>query len=106
MASRAIWSSEAVEDLTEAYFFLGADSPAAADRLVDAIEAAIRFLLDNPRAGAPRSFRAPRARGVRSWAPRRFPNHLIFYRPTDKGLEILRILHGARDLPAFLGDMG
>jgi toxin ParE1/3/4 len=26
-----------------------------------------------------------------------FRNHLIFYRPIDDGIEIVRVLHGARD---------
>jgi hypothetical protein len=26
-------------------------------------------------------------------------NYLIFYRPTDQGIEVVRVLHGARDLP-------
>jgi plasmid stabilization system protein ParE len=33
-----------------------------------------------------------------------FPNHLIFYRPTttDVGIEIVRVLHAARDIPRIL----
>lgn len=27
-------------------------------------------------------------------------NHLIFYRPLDDGIEIIRVLQGARDIPA------
>ncbi|MBM3832603.1 MAG: type II toxin-antitoxin system RelE/ParE family toxin [Verrucomicrobia bacterium] len=36
---------------------------------------------------------------------RSFPvaNHLIFYRPMDGGIEVARILHGARDLPVLFG---
>lgn len=32
---------------------------------------------------------------------RSFPvgNYIIFYRPTDRGSEIIRILHSARDIP-------
>ena len=26
-------------------------------------------------------------------------NYIIFYRPIDDGIEVVRILHGARDLP-------
>ena len=26
-----------------------------------------------------------------------FKNHLVFYRPLDNGVEILRVLHGAQD---------
>lgn len=31
-------------------------------------------------------------------------NYLIFYRPLPDGIEILRVLHGARDIAAILFD--
>jgi plasmid stabilization system protein ParE len=34
--------------------------------------------------------------------PRRFRNYLVFYRTTSDGIEILRVLHGARDLGAAM----
>ncbi len=97
-----IWRAVAEADLTEAYLYVGADSPDAAERLLDAVGEAVTFLLENPYAGSPRGFRSPRALDVRSWAPRGFPNHLIFYRLVGDDLEIVRFLHGARDLPRYL----
>jgi toxin ParE1/3/4 len=44
-----------------------------------------------------RTFRS-RASGIRRWPIPEFPKHLIFYRPTDDGVDILRVLHGARDV--------
>jgi toxin ParE1/3/4 len=34
---------------------------------------------------------------------RSFPvdNHVIFYRPIDAGIEVARVLHGARDIDAL-----
>ncbi len=34
---------------------------------------------------------------------RRFPvgNYVIFYRPLADGIEVLRVLHGSRDIPAI-----
>ena len=32
---------------------------------------------------------------------RKFDNYLIFYRSTPEGLEIVRVVHGARDLPSL-----
>lgn len=34
---------------------------------------------------------------IRVWADPGFRNHLIFYRPLTDGIEVVRILHGARD---------
>lgn len=30
-----------------------------------------------------------------------FPNHLIFYRPVEDGIEVLRVVHGAQDIEAI-----
>lgn len=97
-----IWRAVAEEDLAEAYLYIGADSPEAAERLLDAVGDAVTLLLENPQAGSPREFRSPRAQGLRAWAPRGFPNHLIFYRVNGDDIEVVRFLHGARDLPRHL----
>lgn len=34
-----------------------------------------------------------------------FKNYLVFYRSTDSAVEILRVIHGARDIPAILDDI-
>lgn len=106
MSGRAIWRSVAEEDLTEAYLYIGADSPEVAERLLDAVGDAVNFLLENPLAGSPREFRSARAQGIRSWAPREFPNYLIIYRPVGGDIEVVRFLHGARDLPKYVDEDG
>jgi toxin ParE1/3/4 len=46
-----------------------------------------------PGIGRQREDLAPRLRGFP------FGNYVIFYRPMENGVEIVRVLHGARDLP-------
>jgi plasmid stabilization system protein ParE len=60
MPGRANWSLRAEEDLTEAYLYIGDDSPNGAERLLDAVEEAVTFLLENPGVGRRREF-DPRA---------------------------------------------
>lgn len=102
MSKRVIWRAIAEADLTEAYLYIGTDSPEAAERLLDAVGEAVVLLLENPQAGSPREFRSSRAHGVRSWAPPGFPNHLLFYKVSGDDIEVVRFLHGARDLPQYL----
>jgi toxin ParE1/3/4 len=102
VSGRVIWRAVAEEDLTEAYLYIGADSPEAAEQLLDAVGEAVTLLLKNPHAGSPREFRSPRAQGLRSWSPRGFPNYQIFYKVSGGDIEIVRFLHGARDLPRYL----
>ena len=64
-----------------------------------AVGDAVALLLENPQPGSPRDFRSPHAQGIRSWAPQGFPNYLIFYKVSGDDIEVIRFLHGARDLP-------
>jgi toxin ParE1/3/4 len=33
-----------------------------------------------------------------------FPGHVLFYRPQPGGIVLVRILHGARDQPSYVGN--
>lgn len=72
-------------------------------RYVDAVEVALRELVQTPGLGRPRFQSWPELAGIRSWrVPRPFYRHLIFYRYDDQTLWVERVLHGARDLPRRL----
>ena len=36
------------------------------------------------------------------WPVASFEDYLIFYRPTKRGIDVVRVLHGARDLRRIL----
>ena len=80
------------EDLIEIWLYIATDNPAAADRLLDAIESKVLLLSSNPGLGVRRP---DIAIGVRS-----FPvgNYLILYRQVQGGIDIVRVIHGQRDL--------
>jgi toxin ParE1/3/4 len=62
----------------------------------------ILVLLDAPLMGRPRRFRHARLAGLRQWRVSGFEKVLIFYRQTEEGIEVLRVLHGARDVARIL----
>jgi toxin ParE1/3/4 len=39
---------------------------------------------------------------LRVWRIEGFEKHLIFYRQTPDGIDVVRILHGARDIDSVL----
>jgi toxin ParE1/3/4 len=86
---------QAEEDLLEVGSFIAADNPEAADRLLDGIGKTCRMLAANPEAGRIREELSPGLRSV----PR--GNYVIFYRPSADGVVVVRVLHGARDLPGL-----
>ena len=92
-------------DLLSQWNFYADDvgDPELADRFVACAEATFKRLARAPGLGRPRPFRSPKARNLRSWSVVDFSNHLVFYRPlpSERGVEIVRIVHGARDLDAL-----
>ena len=86
-------SSRAEIDLIEIWGHIAKDDPLAADRQLDRIDAACKMLSGNP-PGGPR--REDLARGLRFYP---VGNYLIFYTPSEDGITVARVLHGARDYP-------
>jgi toxin ParE1/3/4 len=93
--SRVQYTTQAQEDIVEIAFYIAQDNAEAADRLMGKILRACDRLGASPRAGRAREELAP---GLRS-----FPvgKYLIFYRPIPGGIEVIRVLHGARDIPSL-----
>lgn len=74
-----------------------------AGRLTEAVLDAFDLLGRNPRLGAPRDgLGLP---GLRCWSLRPWP-WLVFYIDASSILGVIRILHGARDIPASLAEPG
>ena len=84
-------------DLTGHILHLLGERPSAAVRFVDADEGAFERLSTTPEVGARRQVENPRFAGLRMWPVPGFKNYLIFYRMRPERVEVLRVLHGARD---------
>ncbi len=89
---RILRAPAALSDAVEIWSYIAQDNPDAADRLLDRIDGMVQMIAAQPELG----------RGVEELAPNlRFVpigNYLIFYRPVAGGVEIVRLLHGARDI--------
>lgn len=85
---------QAREDALEIWQYIAADNEAAATALLHRSDRAIRTLAANPLAG--------RGRPEIGLDIRSFPvgNYILFYIPTTTAIEVVRILHGARDITA------
>ncbi|MCM2407660.1 hypothetical protein ACOWPH_25525 [Anabaena sp. PCC 7938] len=46
----------------------------------------------------------PRLMGLRKWAVKGFEKHLIFYLQRDEYIEIVRLIHSARDISQILAE--
>jgi toxin ParE1/3/4 len=88
---RVLRRPKAEQDLSDIYDWIADDSTANADAYIERLVAAIRLLADMPRMGSCRLSRFPT---VRSFS---VGSHLIFYQPVEDGIEVVRVIHGARD---------
>ena len=86
-------SDAARSDLDEIWLYIAQDNPDAAERFVRSLVSRFPMLAGMPKMGRPREELAPR---LHSFA---LGNYVIFYRPMDNGIEVVRVLHGTRDLP-------
>ncbi len=70
-------------------------------RFVDAFEGTYRHISRHPAGGSllfAAELNLPR---VRSWRLRRFP-YFVFYVETEECIDVWRVVHGARDIPAWM----
>jgi toxin ParE1/3/4 len=86
-------SDTARADLDEIWLFIAQDNPEAADRFIRLIVSRFPTLASMPYLGRQRAELSP---GLRSFPVQRY---IIFYHPREDGVEIVRVLHGARDFP-------
>lgn len=91
-------------DLPRIYARIAQDNPTAADRVLDAIEAAFELLRMTPFAGPEYDMENDDFKGARMYPVPRSPNYLVFYVPKDEEIRILYVMHGARDIPARVAE--
>ena len=91
------------EDIQESAEYLTVEaSVEVAERFLSAIDELTHKLAHLPQMGTACHFRNLRLRGVRRLPVAGFEKWLVFYQASDDGVEIVRVLHGARDLSSIL----
>src|SRR5688500_10635616 len=95
--SRVTFKPAAEADLDDVYLYIARDSADVAARFLVRVRAECNHLAEWPGSGALRGYRRPGLEQIRSWPVKGFRNYLVFYRPIEGGIEVVRVLHGARD---------
>ena len=94
------------EDLTEHFAFIARDKVAPAQRLLEVARESFELLGERPWIGLPWNFKRPQLHGVHFYSmPSPYRSYVVFYRVKREGIEILAVLHGARDMEAALRDI-
>lgn len=99
MKAALLWTPQAQEDLMDIYIEIGHDNPDAAERMYTTLEKRVQMLQRSPRIGVRRPEIAPSARMLIEGS------YLILYETHPdsdeakiEAVEIVRIVHGHRDL--------
>ncbi|CAA9424188.1 MAG: hypothetical protein AVDCRST_MAG64-3502 [uncultured Phycisphaerae bacterium] len=99
--TKRVWKARgaADQDVDDIATLIAAGSTDAAVRFVNTGRAAYELLAEHPRAGPLRNARSPHLAGLRFWPlGGSFSSYLILYLERDYGVDILRVVHGARDV--------
>lgn len=96
----------AQRDLEEAADYLTDHaSEQVAHEFGKAAEAAFGQLLEQPHLGRTQEWLASRLRGCRRWrVAKPFQVYQVFYCPSETLVDVVRVLHGSRDIEVILGE--
>ena len=96
--ARVLRRPRAAEDIAAVWDFIADDNPDAADHWVDQLDTQLRLLATQPLMGRARDEIAP---AIRSFP---FGRYLVFYLPIGDGIDVVRVLHGTRDVDTAFGE--
>jgi toxin ParE1/3/4 len=102
MTVRILRRPKAVSDAEALADWIAHDSLDAALRFLERVEATLDHLAEFPSSGSPYQIDVPALSNLRFKRVIGFPNHLVFYIEHKAAIEVIRILHGARDIDAEL----
>ena len=93
---------QADRDVDEAIdHYLAENAEQAALGFIEALEQAYRHISRHPATGSPRYAHEIDMPGLRSWPLTRYP-YLVFYVERADHIDVWRVLHGQRDIPAWM----
>jgi toxin ParE1/3/4 len=96
-----IWSPEAEQDLFDIWHYLRSEASArTAEKYLRSIHRACERVRLRPLSGRARDEVMPELRSVL------VSPYVVFYRVTELSVDIVRVLHGRRDLDAIFADDG
>ena len=90
--ARVVRSPRAVIDMADIVEYIAVHNVTAARRLLDRFDDLFSQLAQNPEMGQRREELAPSARTML------IGNYVVVFRPISDGVEVIRVVHGARDM--------
>jgi len=92
MANKFELTEPARNDLKEIWSYIAERNPNSADRILRKLAEKFQLLAENPKVGKSQD------KFILSLRCFPFKNYVVFYFPIENGVEIYRVLHGARNI--------
>jgi len=105
MSGRILKRDRAKVAIIEIADYLASESVLVSTRFLDEVEKTLGFLATFPEIAGKWESDHPRLQEIRVWQVSEFPNHLLFYRPIDQGIELIYVCHASRDLDHLLSGL-
>ncbi|MCA9047318.1 MAG: type II toxin-antitoxin system RelE/ParE family toxin [Planctomycetaceae bacterium] len=90
--TRLLITESAQADLDQIWLFIARDNPAAADHFLDRLISRCQSYANQPLLG---ERRPDVGSGVRCFS---IGHYVVFYLPLVDGVQVVRVIHGARDI--------
>ena len=104
-AKAVVPREQANRDVDDAVaYYLSEAGEDAALGFIDALQKAYGHIGRHPATGSPRDAHELNLPGLRAWSLTRYP-HLVFYVEHPDHIDIWRVLHGQRDIPAWMQEL-
>ena len=88
----------ASEDIDEVVDYLVGEDIPAAQGFVKDLQQCFDLLTENPEIGVQREYRSAALSGMRMFPLKKFSTYLLFYLSDDQTIDVVRVLHGHRDI--------
>lgn len=102
MSRRLVKKPIVRNDLLEIFVAIAQDNVQAAERVLAAVEETFERLREMPGIGRRWESDSPRTADLRVTTIPKYRNYLVFYRALPDAVEIVRVLHGARDIARII----
>ena len=94
---------QAERDIEECFVFIAEENLDAGVYFLVAVEDSLEQIAKFPEIGKKREFQDKRFENLRMWRVKKYENYLIFYKVTEDRIEMVRLLHGSRDIEDLFG---
>ena len=91
-------------EIDELAGYIALDSPDAAMRFLEAVQKSFELISEQPGIGTQRYAHLSLLEDLRMLPVCDFEKHLVFYIERPGYIDVLRVLHGSRDIPVALVD--